>query len=102
MLGGSLDGYATYLGHLGIKPPLRWVAGMEDLKGRGMWPRNRPGYNSIWGLQGNCIEDTVVAEGIYQSGDSGQQSLRPFFERLYDRCGLRRPDWLNNPADGTS
>jgi hypothetical protein len=35
----------------------------------------------------NCVDDA----GLYKKGDVATEVLRPFFERVFDKCNVRRP-----------
>jgi hypothetical protein len=88
-LRSALDEYANFLARLGIKLPYRWIAGMEDLKGRGVYlPTGLAPYR---GPIGSCLEDVITAEGLFTPGDPLGPALRPFFVKLFDSCGVERP-----------
>jgi hypothetical protein len=80
----SLEALTKFLDHLGIRGPYRWTAGMEGLKGRYLDGRNSP---SLWGP---CMVDVIEIEGIYKPGDNPAESLKPFFEEIFDQCGAQR------------
>jgi hypothetical protein len=95
----SLKEYANLLVRLGIDPPFRWIAGMENLKGRGMYVPARPGHISVaQGPQGHSLEDVVIVEGLYTPGENARLALKPFFERLYEVCCRSRPAHLDDGA----
>jgi hypothetical protein len=79
----ALKQYANFLSKLGIAPPYRWIAGMEDLIGRGVADPISPVRAPI----GPCVNDVIVCEGLYTPGESSELALRPFFTRLFDACG---------------
>jgi hypothetical protein len=83
---GTLDSCAAFLGRLGSAKPYRWVVGMEGVKGRQLVipPHAHRAFDS-------CLTDRIEQEGIYREGDSTQDLLRPFFEKVYDQCGAQRP-----------
>jgi hypothetical protein len=83
----ALQRYADLLVQMGISPPFCWEAGMENLKGRKIPLSEQPPYN----LSGPCMKDIVVKRGSFTPGESAAQSLRPFFEELYDACGATLP-----------
>jgi hypothetical protein len=85
--------YGKMLERMGVKPPYGWVAGMESLKGRMLYLPMRPGYMRSPGPHGKCLEDVVSASGIYSPGDPAGPSLKPFFESLYNACGVSRENW---------
>ncbi|MDE2164505.1 MAG: hypothetical protein KGJ53_15190 [Alphaproteobacteria bacterium] len=86
-LRAALSNYANFLVRMGIEPPFRWEAGMENLSGRIIAHGNMPPFNQ----SGPCLKDVVVESGSFTPGESPAQSLRPFFLKLYDACGADRP-----------
>lgn len=94
----ALRTYAVFLQHLGLKPPYKWIAGIDGIKGKALEVPVRPGYMNIAPGKGCCVADYVCESGTYTPGDDPQESLRPFFEAVYDTCGLQRPAWLNDQS----
>jgi hypothetical protein len=39
---------------------------------------------------GACMVDAIEAQGVFKSGDNPQDALEPFFEEVFDKCGLPR------------
>lgn len=39
--------------------------------------------------------DIVTATGTYSPGQNPVLQLKPFFEALYESCGISRPSWLD-------
>lgn len=92
----ALKAYSELLTRRGVAPPFAWIAGMENIKGRGLYVPSRPGYSPIFpGARGKCLVDAVVVEGRHSPGDAPANSLKPFFNKLFDSCGLERPAWLD-------
>jgi hypothetical protein len=90
----ALTSYAGFLVKLGIKPSFKWIAGMENLKGRLLYVPARPGHMRFFpGPQGKCIDDVISETGTYSPGDPPGSTLKPFFEKLYNACGVRREAW---------
>ena len=81
----SIESCAEFLGNLGIQEPYRWVAGIEGAKDRQLHIPNR--YDRTWGP---CMTDSMQLEGTYQKGDNTAELLRPFFENVFDQCGVQR------------
>lgn len=77
----SLEALAVFLKSLGMAGPYRWIAGMEELKGRYLEVGRR------LGTYGPCMENVIEKEGGYRTGDDAVQSLRPFFDEIFDQCG---------------
>ena len=91
---GVLVAYGKFLLSLGLKPPFRWIAGMESLKGRDLYMPTPAGQMRIWpGPDGKCLVDDVCVSGTYTPGDPPGPTLKPFFTKLYDGCCARRQDW---------
>lgn len=88
----SLSEYSEFLGRLDVSPPFRWIAGMENLRGRTLYDTKR----RSWVTSPSSHADTVIQEGIHVPGDSPAKSLRPFFVKLFDSCGIDRPEALDS------
>lgn len=81
----SLGDCATFLGRLGAPGPYSWIVGIEGVRGFSLAV---PGINRTWGP---CTAEVIEEEGIYDKGDDVAELLRPFFEKVFDQCGVRRP-----------
>jgi hypothetical protein len=90
-----LENYSAFLERLGLEPPYRWIAGIDGIKGRGLHIPAPQGRISPPFPRGSCVVDCVSESGLHTLGDAGKQSLKPFFDAIYDKCGLERPAWLN-------
>jgi hypothetical protein len=83
----TLDACASFLDRLGCAQPYQWAVGMEGVIGRNLIiPNDR--YNRTIGP---CLSDLIEDEGVYRKGDNIPELLRPFFEKVFDQCGVRRP-----------
>ncbi len=92
----KLEEFSTFLERLGIARPHRWIAGIDGLKGLGLWlPPPPKGHSAFPSPRGNCVVNCVSESGLYMPRASSRESLRPFFEAIYDKCGLERPAFLN-------
>jgi hypothetical protein len=90
----TLKDYAGFLENLGIKPPYKWIAGMEDLKGRDLFVPAPPGHMRYSDRpQGRGLVSVVEESGLYSPGESLATALKPFFVKLYDSCGVARREW---------
>lgn len=89
----GLRDYARFLQGLGISSPYRWVAGIAGTKGRHFGYPTRPGYYSP-GLGPRCAADTIEAEGQYDGVQNVTTALLPFFKKIFEKCGLPRPNYL--------
>jgi len=81
----SLDQCAGFLKGLGIPGPYRWVAGLEGILDRHLR------VDAFGRKRGLCQKDIIESEGFFKEGDDSRQVLEPFFEELFDICGLDRP-----------
>jgi hypothetical protein len=90
-----LPDYAAFLQYLGLHPPYRWIAGIVGVN---RWHLQFPapqGQMRMPHWQGPaCFSEEIVIEGDYDAHQSALGILLPFFERIYERCGIRRPDYL--------
>jgi hypothetical protein len=82
----TLEGAAAFLVQLGCEMPFRWAVGMEGVKGRKLVIANRHPSPPA----GPCFADLIEDEGIYEEGSDAAKLLRPFFEKVFDKCGIRR------------
>jgi hypothetical protein len=98
----ALDQYSSVLTNLGIAPPYRWIAGMDGIRGRGIYVPSPPGQiSSFPGPHGRCLLNVVAEEGLHSPGDAPLKSLKPFFFKLFDSCGVNLPEWLfADPSHG--
>jgi hypothetical protein len=90
----ALVDYGGFLSRLGIDPPYQWTAGMENLKGRILYAPIRRGYTRVFNVpDGKCLDDVVTESGLYTPGEPPGKTLKPFFAKLYNSCGVQRADW---------
>jgi hypothetical protein len=77
---------------LKLQLPLRFIAGATDVKGYRM--SSPQGFNFISGrFDGHVLADKIVHEGtITNYSVKASDILRPFFEYVWEECGLERPD----------
>jgi hypothetical protein len=76
---------AQFLYGLGLGATYRWIAGMEDLRGRGIFVQSNPYRPS-----GSCTLDKIEVSGSFTIGGSAAAALEPFFAKIYDACGVFR------------
>lgn len=89
----SVQNYREFLKQLGIDPPLRWKAGLVGVRGRRLGYPAKP--NHYWAGPGPvCATDSIEAEGVLEAEQSALTSLMPFFEKIFEECGIKRPDYL--------
>ena len=86
----TLGHYLKFAGDiLKLSGPLKFIAGATDVLGyRMIVPYGvGPGFN------GDVVEDHVTFDGIIEDYSKEPHIiLRPFFERIWEECGLERPD----------
>jgi len=81
----SLQDCVAFLSGLGIPGPYRWVAGFEGIRERYL-------RENIFGMKsGLCQLDVIESEGTFRAGDDAQLTIEPFFEKVFDQCGVDRP-----------
>jgi hypothetical protein len=81
----TVERCAAFLENLGVQQPYGWVVGIEGIKDRQLRIPNR--YDRVWGP---CMIDMMKLEGSYRKGDNTADLLRPFFENVFDQCGVQR------------
>jgi hypothetical protein len=97
-LSGALKRYASFLSALSIQLPYKWIAGMEGVQGREIYLKPPPGKMFIeYGPHGNCLWDVIVEEGRYTPEMAAGEELMPLFKKVYEACGLERPDYYPIP-----
>jgi hypothetical protein len=81
----SLEQCVDFLKGLGISGPYRLVAGLEGILDRHLQE------DTFLRKRGLCLVDVIEWEGSFKVGDSAMARLEPFFEEVFERCGLTRP-----------
>jgi hypothetical protein len=90
-----LRNYTGFLQKLGLQVPYRWIAGVTGVNHRHLQYPPRPGHMRFADWQGpECLAEQIIIEGSYDGEQSATLALLPFFEAIYNRCGIRRPDYL--------
>jgi hypothetical protein len=89
----SLQNYTAMLQGLGVAPPYQWVSGLTDVKDRRLEIAHPNRINLFPGR--SCLSNTITAQGISEPGQTPAEALRPFFELIFHKCGIRRPAYLN-------
>jgi hypothetical protein len=85
----ALARYATYLQKLGIERPFQWIAGLEGIKGRGIY---MPHWRGNQVPAGRAMLDVVEVNGTYMPDEESSAALESFYARAYEVCGLERPE----------
>lgn len=86
----KLREYGQFLRVIGVEPPLKWVAGIEGVKGWRLQVPPPPNHISI-SSGDTCFKDVVEADGIYDPAQPPAVALIPFFTRLFRACGKAMP-----------
>jgi hypothetical protein len=90
-----LPQYAGFLMRLGVQPPYRWIAGLAGVKNRALQFAPPQGHMIVPGWQHyECLSEHIVTSGAYDGKQSPSSALLPFFEEIFNQCGLSRPDYL--------
>jgi hypothetical protein len=78
---------------LEVRFPIKFIAGMTGIEGRQIvLPPAPPGKYRIRSIVGHCVTDEIVHTGqIARSGIAIAEVLRPFFEKVWENCGIPRP-----------
>jgi hypothetical protein len=82
----TMDECVAFLDRLGCPKPYWWTVGIEGMQGRHLVARD--GFNRY--LR-SCLADVIEDEGTYGTDDNAADLLRPFFESVFDQCGVTRP-----------
>jgi hypothetical protein len=88
------ENYREFLKKLGINSPFHWKAGLIGVRGRHLGYEPQPGY--AWSGPGPvCAANAIEAEGVIESNDQSiTTALLPFFKKIFEECGIVRPDYL--------
>lgn len=90
----TLTNYLRFIkGTLKLPLPIRFIAGATDVAGYRMLAPDGmefPGYEKF---RGSVVEEHIIYEGLIEDYDmKPTEILRPFFNLLWEECGLERPD----------
>lgn len=86
--------YKNFLQSIGIQPPYKWIAGITGVKNRNFNYPVQQGYARISSTGPRCANDFIVVEGEYDGQQSALITLMPFFAKIFEQCGLPRPEYL--------
>lgn len=89
----QLHEYARVLQGLGIAPPYRWISGLTGVKNRRLQIPPPPNHMNFFPGP-SCLADIITAEGTYDLQQTPMDALRPFFELIFRKCSVTRPDYL--------
>lgn len=86
----GLERYSTLLKNLGVEPPYRWIAGVDQVKGR-----KADGPNQLAALLSpgghECMVPLIKESGMYDGVEPVTKTLRRLERQLYRKCGLEPP-----------
>lgn len=82
----TLKQCSVHLGRIGIKPPYRFVAGIEGIEGLYL-----PAPYTTGRGPGPCTVSVVEKPGVFNVDNDPVDALEPFFAEVYDKCLARRP-----------
>jgi hypothetical protein len=90
-----LKDYATFLRRLELQAPYRWIAGVTGVNRRRLQFPAAPGKMRVpgWPVP-ECLSEQITVQGDYDGEQSTISALLPFFEEIYNKCGIRRPEYL--------
>ncbi|HLG13179.1 MAG TPA: hypothetical protein VJH03_01480 [Blastocatellia bacterium] len=84
---------------LNLPLPLRFIAGATQVQGYRITTLRGLGLPNSKQFAGAVVQPDIVYEGTIDSyGTEVAQTLRPFFERVWEECGLERPN-TDNPRE---
>jgi hypothetical protein len=86
----SLAAYARFLETLGIKPPYRWIAGIEGVSRMKLAFEGQGAFATYLGGP-VCMSNVVAEGGLYDGEEDPAIVLAPFFDKIFKRSGAKRP-----------
>lgn len=73
---------AKALSSLDISRPLRWMAGVEGVRG---W--SLPSVRIPMPFMKKCVADVIISDGLLNEDQEPLEAMRPFFIKLFEMCG---------------
>lgn len=89
----SLAAYARFLDTLGIKPPYRWITGIEGVSRMKLAFEGQGAFATYFGGP-VCMSNTVAEGGLYDGREDPAAVLAPFFGKVFKKSGAKRPTHL--------
>lgn len=80
----ALDNYRQTLINLGVTGDFFWIAGMEETLDRTF--DNGSAHGRV--LHRKCVQPQIVVNGKLRREQPIEEALRPFYEEIFDACGL--------------
>ena len=87
----SLALFGELLNDAQIRPPYKWIAGLEKVAGVRL---NAGDPRTFFFNQTSFMADDVVASGSYTPGEGSEEAIDEFFEAMFSECGQQRPEHL--------
>ena len=91
----ALGRFRTFLRNLGVDGPYRWRAGLVGVRGRRLGYAPPPGRTWLGDAGPICAGDLVEKTGTIADNQTALEALLPFFESLFQECGVDRPNYLD-------
>lgn len=92
----SLPEYARFLENLGIKPPYRWIAGIERVARMELAYEGLGHFAEYFDAPVCMSTKPVATGGFYDGEENASAALNPFFDEIFKKSGAQRP-----PSFGT-
>jgi transcriptional regulator with XRE-family HTH domain len=93
----TINSFRNMLIKLGLSPPFQWIAGIEGIKGCGIfYPAPAGRYFPVPAPHGLALVDRVHAMGSLEDGDTPAAALKPFFKKVFDSFAVERPEYLDD------
>jgi hypothetical protein len=91
----TLNNYLNfYKKFLNIPNPLKFIAGLVNIKDYKMTAPSGMGFNhGLDKFGGYTVNENIVYEGTIEGNNNNSSIiLRPFYEKVWEECGIKRPD----------
>jgi hypothetical protein len=93
----ALNQYRAFLNDkLGIAPPYHLNVGIDRIKDKKVWLPQRTGRMYLENPVGSCIANDVVHSAVISAEISSRTALRPFFQKILEKCGVENPDLIED------
>jgi hypothetical protein len=81
----SLLRSVQYFWKLGISGPFRWIVGFDEVLNRQLILKE--GFDRPLSI---CMANAIEHTGEFNEDDNPEAVLKPFFDKVFDGCGVRR------------
>ena len=89
--------YTRFLDNLEVKPPYRWIAGIEGVSRMKLVYEGQSSFSHYFNGP-ICMSNTVAEGGVYDGTEDASAALAPFFDKIFKKSGAERPKYLQSPA----